>query len=142
MKTSIIFWSEIELIMSNIFMQTPTEFIQDWLTKVSSNDAEAVVLLYKEEAVLLGTMDAEIRKGKRKIREYFDYFVTLRPRGKITYIIYEEVSDGAVAISNGTYIFELYEGDKLATVSARFTFVLEKAGTKWEILSHHSSKTP
>ena len=125
-----------------VFMQTPTEFIQEWLTKVSTNDAEAIVSLYKEEAVLLGTMDAAVRKGKNNIREYFDYFVTLRPRGKITYIIYEEVSDGAVAISNGTYVFELYEGDKLATVSARFTFVLEKAGTKWEILSHHSSKIP
>ena len=121
-------------------MQTPTEFIQEWLTKVSHNDAEAIVLLYKEEAVLLGTMDAAVRKGNKKIREYFDYFLTLRPRGKITYIIYEEVSDGAVAIANGSYVFKLYEGGKIASVSARFTFVLEKVGTKWEILSHHSSK--
>ena len=123
-------------------MQTPTEFIQEWITKISSNDVEAVVLLYQDEAILLGTMDSVIRKGKRKIREYFDSFLTLRPRVKITYETYEEVCDGTVAISNGSYDFELYESDKQAIISARFTFVLEKVGASWEILSHHSSRMP
>ena len=87
------------------------------------NDANHIVLLYKEEAVLLGTIDGTVRKGRNRIKEYFDYFVKLRPRGKLKYIVCEE-------ISNGHYDFELYEGEKLSTVSARFTFVLEKSGTK------------
>ena len=85
-------------------------------------------------------MDGKVRKGKDNIKEYFDYFVNLRPRGKVTKIVCEEVCNGAVAVSNGCYDFELFEGGKPTTVSARFTFVLEKMGTKWKILSHHSSK--
>ena len=128
--------------MNNIYMQTPTEFVQDWLKRVLSNDANHIVLLYKEEAVLLGTIDGTVRKGRNKIKEYFDYFLKLRPNGKLKYIVCEEICNGSVAISNGHYDFELYEGEKLSTVSARFTFVLEKVGTKWEIVSHHSSKIP
>ena len=96
--------------------------------------------MYKEDAVLLGTMDATIRKGKKNIKEYFDSFVNLRPRCKVTYIVCEEVCNGAVAVSNGCYDFELYENNKPTTVSARFTFVLKRMGAKWKILAHHSSK--
>ena len=123
-------------------MQTPTEFVREWIKRLLSNDPSHIVMLYKQEAVLLGTMDGTVRKGRTSIREYFDYFVKLRPSGKLKYIICDEICDGSVVICNGNCDFELYEDEKLRTISARFTFVLEKAGTKWEILSHHSSKIP
>ena len=123
-------------------MQTPAEFVQEWIKRLLSNDTNNIVLLYKEEAVLLGTIDGKVRKGRYRIKEYFDFFLKLRPSGKLKHIVCEEICNGSVAISNGHYDFELYEGDKLSTVSARFTFVLEKAGSRWKILSHHSSKIP
>jgi|TARA_B100000315_G_C14497491_1_gene550751 uncharacterized protein (TIGR02246 family) len=128
--------------MNDTGMQTPTEFVQEWIKRVLSNDASHIVLLYKEKAILLGTTDGTVRKGRNSIKEYFDYFVKLRPNVKLKYIVCEEICNGSVVISNGHYDFELYEDERLSTVSARFTFVLEKVGTKWEILSHHSSKIP
>lgn len=123
-------------------MQTPAEFIQEWLKRASSSDAEAIVSLYKEDAILLGTLDAKVRKGRNEIREYFEYFLTFHPCGKITSLIDEEVGNKTMAVANGTYVFEINEGVKTTTLPARFTFVLEKAGKNWEILSHHSSKQP
>ena len=123
-------------------MQTPTEFVQEWIKSVLSNDADRIAMLYQEGAVLLGTIDGTVRKGRNSIKEYFDIFFKLRPSGKLKYIVCEEICNGSVAISNGHYDFDFYEGEKLSTVSARFTFVLEKAVTNWKILSHHSSKIP
>ena len=38
-------------------MKTPTEFIDEWMETVCSNDVNAIISLYKEDAVLLGTLD-------------------------------------------------------------------------------------
>ena len=72
--------------------------------------------------------------------EYFKNFLRLAPIGKITYIICEELSGGAIAIANGLYDFELHEDGQVSSVPARFTFVLENVDLKWKILSHHSSR--
>ena len=47
-----------------------------------------------------------------------------------------------MAIANGTYDFDLTENGEQKTAPARFTFVLDRVGTKWKIHSHHSSKKP
>tara|TARA_B100001123_G_scaffold264513_1_gene294618 strand:- start:125 stop:520 length:396 start_codon:yes stop_codon:yes gene_type:complete len=123
-------------------MLNPTQFVQKWLKAISSNDAGSIVSLYKKDAVLLGTLDGKVRKGTENIREYFDYFVSLRPRGLITYIVCHEICSGAAATADGLYELELYDSDKPTKVNARFTFVLEKGPTDWKIISHHSSKMP
>ena len=123
-------------------MLTPTDFVQEWLNAISSNDAGAIVSLYKEDAVLLGTLDNKVRKGTKSIREYFDFFVTLKPQGSITHIVCDQICGGAVATANGFYDLELHDNGKTRKVRARFTFVLEGGDTNWKILSHHSSKVP
>ena len=121
-------------------MKTPAEFVEDWMKTICSNNVEAIVFLYKEEAVLLGTLDGKLRKGRGEIKEYFDFFVNLKPCGKITSIVEEDFGHRRVAVANGTYDFELTENGEKTITPARFTFVLERAGTKWKIHSHHSSK--
>ena len=121
-------------------MKTPTEFVEEWMKTICSNNVEAIVSLYKEEAVLLGTLDGKLRKGHSEIKEYFDFFVKLQPCGKITSIVEEDFGHRRVAVANGTYDFELTENGEKLVAPARFTFVLERAGTKWKIHSHHSSK--
>ena len=123
-------------------MKTPAEFVEDWMKTICSNNVEAIVFLYKEEAVLLGTLDGKLRKGRGEIKEYFDFFVNLKPCGKITSIVEEDFGHRRVAVANGTYDFELAENGGKVVAPARFTFVLERAGTKWKIHSHHSSKLP
>ena len=123
-------------------METPTEFIQEWLNRIYTNDPEAITSLYKDDAVLLGTLDSKVRQGTTDISDYFKHFVTLRPRGTITHLIDADIAHGTLAVVNGTYVFELTEVGKTVTVPARFTFVLERTGPKWLILSHHSSRQP
>ena len=47
-----------------------------------------------------------------------------------------------MAVGYGTYDFNLVENGEKTVAPARFTFVLERTGTKWKIQSHHSSKEP
>ena len=123
-------------------MKTPAEFVEDWMKTICSNNVEAIVSMYKEEAVLLGTLDGKLRKGSDEIKEYFVFFVKLQPCGKITSITEEDFGHRRIAVANGTYDFELTENGEKVVAPARFTFVLERAGTKWKIHSHHSSKLP
>jgi len=121
-------------------MKTPTEFVEEWMKTVCTNKVDSIVSLYKEDAVLLGTLDGKIRKGRDQIKGYFVFFVKLKPCGQITEIVEEDY--GRVAVANGTYDFDLIEDGGKVVAPARFTFVLERVGTEWMIQSHHSSKEP
>ena len=123
-------------------MKTPKEFIEEWMEAVCSNDVNAILPLYKEDGLLLGTLDSEIRKGHSEIKIYFDYFLRFKPCGRITKIVEEDLGYRRMAIANGTYDFDLTENGVQTTAPARFTFVLDRVGTKWKIHSHHSSKKP
>tara|TARA_B100000700_G_scaffold254720_1_gene287084 strand:- start:146 stop:556 length:411 start_codon:yes stop_codon:yes gene_type:complete len=123
-------------------MKSPKEFIEEWMKAVCSNDVNAILPLYKEDGLLLGTLDSEIRKGHSEIKIYFDYFLRLKPCGRITKIVEEDLGHRRLAIANGIYDFDLTENGEKMTAPARFTFVLERVGTKWKIHSHHSSKQP
>ena len=123
-------------------MKTPTEFIEEWMEAVCSNDVESIVSIYKEDAILLGTLDKKVRQGRDQIKGYFDFFIKLKPCGKITEIVVEAYDSGRFAVANGTYDFNLTENGEQTTAPARFTFVLERAGINWKIQSHHSSKQP
>ena len=123
-------------------MKTPTEFIEEWMKAVCSNDVNAILPLYKEDGLLLGTLDSEIRKGHSEIKIYFDYFLQFKPCGRITKIVEDDLGYRRMAIANGTYDFDLTENGEQKTAPARFTFVLDRVGTKWKIHSHHSSKKP
>lgn len=123
-------------------MKTPTEFVEEWMEAVCSNDVDAILSLYKEDGLLLGTLDSEIRKGHGEIKMYFDYFLKFKPCGRITKIVEDNLGYRRMAIANGTYDFDLTENGEKMTAPARFTFVLDREGTKWKIHSHHSSKQP
>ena len=123
-------------------MKTPTEFIEEWMEAVCSNDVDAILSLYKEDGLLLGTLDSEIRKGRSEIKMYFDYFLKFKPCGRITKIVEDDFGSGRFAVANGTYDFDLIEDGGKVVAPARFTFVLERVGINWKIQSHHSSKQP
>ena len=123
-------------------MKTARKFIQEWMDTVCSNDSSSIASLYKEDAVLLGTLDKSVRKGRDLVKEYFDFFVKLKPCGKITELVEVNHGHNRFCVVNGTYDFNLTENGVQVVAPARFTFVLERIGTKWMIQSHHSSKQP
>ena len=123
-------------------MKTPTEFVEEWMEAVCSNDINSILSLYKKDGLLLGTLDSEIRKGHDEIKIYFDYFLQFKPCGRINKIVEEDLGHRRLAIANGIYDFDLTENGEQTTTPARFTFVLDRKGAKWKIHSHHSSKKP
>jgi uncharacterized protein (TIGR02246 family) len=123
-------------------MKTPTEFIEEWMEAVCSNDLNSILSLYKKDGLLLGTLDSKIRQGHDEIKIYFDYFLQFKPCGRISKIVEENLGNGRIVIANGIYDFDLTENGEQTTTSARFTFVLDRKGAKWKIHSQHSSKKP
>ena len=51
-------------------MKTPTEFVEEWMKTICSNNVEAIVSMYKKEAVLLGTLDGKLRNGHTEYNVY------------------------------------------------------------------------
>jgi len=96
---------------------------------------------YAPDAVLLPTVSDEVRKTRAKIIDYFDHFLTKKPRGTIKDSTVKIIGD-KVAIDTGIYEFTLKNGDATEKVQARYTFVYELRDGKWLIVNHHSSLMP
>ncbi len=116
--------------------------LKTWIDLVSKQDIEGVVNLYASDGVLLGTFSDEIRIGRDKIREYFKFFLAKNPKASVVESKTHTTSDNSLTVS-GFYDFEVdtnIGGRELA--HARFTFVFQKQGQDFKILSHHSSVMP
>ena len=116
--------------------------LQTWIDLVSTQDVEGVVGLYAEDGLLLGTFSDEIRIGKDKIREYFEFFLAKKPKALVIESKTHAINDNALAV-NGFYNFEVDSANgERELAHARFTFVFQKQGHDFKILSHHSSVMP
>lgn len=116
--------------------------LNQWIALVSSQDIDAVVDLYASNGLLLGTFSDEIRIGKEKIREYFEYFLAQKPKATVIDSTNHMIGD-EILVVNGFYDFEVKADDAdTKTVSARFTFVFKIQDVGFEIISHHSSVMP
>ena len=116
--------------------------LNKWVELVSKHEVENVVSLYATDGVLLGTFSDEIRQGKDKIKEYFDFFLNKKPKATIIDFKKHKVDNDNYSVS-GFYDFEVDTQDGLRKISsARFTFVFQKQNGIFKILSHHSSVMP
>ena len=116
--------------------------LKTWIDLVSIQDIEGVVGFYAEDGLLLGTFSDEVRVGKEKIREYFEFFLAKHPKASIIESKVHVISDNSFTVS-GFYDFEVDDSDGGRELAhARFTFVFEKQNDVFKILSHHSSVMP
>ena len=116
--------------------------LNQWISLVSSQDIDAVVDLYASNGLLLGTFSDEIRIGKEKIREYFEYFLAQKPKATVIDSTHHMIGD-EILVVNGFYDFEVKtDNSDTKIVSARFTFVFKIKDVGFEIISHHSSVMP
>ena len=74
--------------------------LKTWVDLVSIQDMEGVVDLYSDHALLLGTFSDEIRIGKNKIREYFEYFLSQQPKALIVESNKQVINDNSFILSN------------------------------------------
>ena len=74
-------------------------FVTTWLETVCTHNPEAITKLDNYDATLLGTVAENIKQGRTEIRSYFDYFVKMKPCGKITSLYINDF--GPTAVANG-----------------------------------------
>ena len=112
------------------------DFLQVWVEKIKSNNADKVAEFYHKDGILLGTFSSIERNGRKLI---FDYFKKLlKTQVDVDIITKHEYRTETIATVSGLYNFIL----KNEIIEARFSFVFLKTKKKWEILSHHSSELP
>jgi len=118
------------------------DILKTWIQLVSKQKIDDVVNLYAADGVLLGTFSDEIRQGKVKIREYFEFFLNKKPHATVIEYKKHIIDENNYSV-NGFYDFEVDSQDGSRINSrARFTFVFQKQGEDFKILSHHSSVMP
>ena len=101
----------------------------------------SIVRLYAPDAVFLGTSSPVIRDTPALVEEYFGSLATL---GDATNAVGEHRVQvfGDIAINSGYYTLTRRQDGKTTQSPARFSFVYQKRGGEWLIVSHHSSVLP
>jgi uncharacterized protein (TIGR02246 family) len=113
-----------------------------WRAALSGGDAQKIVDLYADDAVLLATLhnDPIVTQGARL--KYFEGLVTKKDMKATVDEEMVRVLDSNTAMVNGVYTFSFEEDGKVTKIPARYTYVFEKENDKWMIVVHHSSKLP
>lgn len=113
-----------------------------WRAALSGGDAQKVVDLYADDAVLLATLnnDPIVTQGARL--KYFEGLVTKKDMKAVVDEEIVRVLDSNTAMVNGVYTFSFEEDGTVTKIPARYTYVFEKENDQWMIVVHHSSKLP
>lgn len=128
-------------------MAGPAEEANAALDKFSAtytaNDVDALVQLYTQDAILLGTNSPMMSEGRDAIR---GYFTGLKLAGSGNKNEIEDrrtiVLDDNTVVITGFYLFTRMSEGKPVPGPARFTVLLTKAGGQWLIAHQHSSPRP
>jgi uncharacterized protein (TIGR02246 family) len=115
---------------------------QAWIDGMNSHDAERVVALYDDEAVLWGTRSPSLRDTPTTIRDYFTVLRSVPPSYKVSLGEQRIRVYGDIAINTGSYTFTEERDGKTISRPARFSFVYRIRDGRWLIVDHHSSVVP
>lgn len=109
-----------------------------WAENIGKGNADVMVGLYADDAILHGTSSPVLRKGKALIREYF---APIQP-GVFEMFFLEPMNIrvfGDIAVNTGNYATRVGDNEP---VPLRYSFVYRKSGDQWLIIDHHSSLMP
>ena len=112
-----------------------------WIDAFNRKSTTDIVKLYAPDAVFLGTSSAVIRDTPALVEEYFKSLGALGDASNAVGDHRVQVF-GDVAINSGYYTLTRTQDGKTTQSPARFSFVYQKRGGKWLIVSHHSSALP
>ena len=113
-----------------------SDFLENWVDKIRTNDPKQVLNLYHDDGLLLGTFSDKERIGKDLILEYFENL--LKSKVDVEIVTQHKHESEFLVTNSGLYNFIVDE----KVVNARFSFVFIKTDDDWKILSHHSSVLP
>ena len=121
----------------------PLELLRAWIAAVNARDAEKVMSLYHEDAMLLPTFSPEVRHGLDRIQDYFTHVYT---NDRVTVTLVEETTTvqdlgNGVAVLGGLYNWVLEKDGVVRKPTARYTYCVDMKASR-PILHHHSSALP
>ncbi|MBC7609294.1 MAG: SgcJ/EcaC family oxidoreductase [Polaromonas sp.] len=123
-----------------------TAAVQDWISAFNEHDAAKVSGLYAAEAVLWGTMSAEIMTSADAVRAYFERTFHFNPPPSVSLGLNLVRVFGNTAVASGDYTLEFLIAGQSHLMPARFSFTYRlntgESGEKWLIVDHHSSLVP
>ena len=116
---------------------------QNWIKALlqEGNKVEALLALYKEDAVLLPTLSGKICCNKTDKQGYFEHFSNLGIYQVHTQAQHISIS-GNIAVNAGHYSFVREDQGQTIETFARYSFVYENNEGNWLINHHHSSLVP
>ena len=104
--------------------------LKAWARALQSRNPRRITQLYAPDALLLATLDGDIKQGRAAIKQYFQNLVK-KPGLRCIFQETFQISPNTWA---GLYTFKWRGGE----LPARFTFVMGPEG----IQHHHSSSLP
>jgi hypothetical protein len=129
--------------MIQTMIQTPDNFIKNWMNGINNGEIENLLLFYDKNAVLLPTFSSIVLKTPAAIRDYFER-LSSREELKVSLhektLIVQNLND-EITLLSGIYRWEFKIDGELLNFEARFTFGLNLGQPK-PIIHHHSSQIP
>ena len=117
------------------------QLFERWNTALQTGKPDEVVKLYAPNGILQPTVSNKIRATPAEIKDYFEHFMLLKPKGSINYRQIRVLNDNT-ALDSGAYTFNVVKDGKPSKVRARYTYVYAKINGDWKIINHHSSSMP
>src|SRR5260370_31639400 len=116
--------------------------VERWSEAFNSGDAEQIVGIYTNDALVLGTLSPGLTSTPEDLRAYFQAAAAAKLRVKLGDHSAVAISPDAIAIA-GFYDFSRPGPDgQPVVVPARFSFVMVKKDGLWKVAHHHSSVRP
>jgi uncharacterized protein (TIGR02246 family) len=112
-----------------------------WKAALATKNPDTVTALFAANGVLQPTVSNDMRETPAEVKAYFVDFLKLSPVPTINERNIQVLDDNT-ALEAGIWTFGLTRDGKPESVTARYTFVWEKAGKDWKIQLLHSSKMP
>ena len=116
--------------------------LQAWVDAFNAHDAAGVSALYDAQAVLWGTLSADLITSADAIDAYFDRTFQFNPPPTVSLgqALVRVFGDTAMASGSYTLAFEIAGQSHL--MPSRFSFTYRRSGDQWRIVDHHSSLVP
>ena len=119
------------------------QVLEKWTKAFTDSDVDGIVRLYAPDALFLGTGSKTVVVKPEEIRNYFAQgLLNNRPRGaKLGDYSVMVLSDTAVVVTGLDTVTGVRDG-KPTSANGRFTFIVAKRGSDWQIVHFHRSAMP
>jgi uncharacterized protein (TIGR02246 family) len=120
------------------------QFVEEWAAAVISGNLDEILPLYCEQAVLVATFSDSPMRGTDSLTAYFTALLGDHPNLDVEILngeINQNLGEGRCLTGTYRFIWGTCIED-MATVDARYTFVVRDDGDKWLAHTHHSSVFP